>query len=78
MELISPGHLPNNLTIENIKNGISVFRNPILTFYASKILPYRGIGNSIRRALRAYPDISFFEDKAGNLLKVTIERKYVG
>jgi ATP-dependent DNA helicase RecG len=30
IELISPGHLPNNLTVENIKRGNSNIRNPIL------------------------------------------------
>lgn len=30
VEIISPGHLPNNLTIENIKSGNSNIRNPIL------------------------------------------------
>ncbi|MGI9255917.1 MAG: RNA-binding domain-containing protein [Salinispira sp.] len=35
VEIISPGHLPNNLTIENIKAGISNIRNPILTSFAT-------------------------------------------
>jgi ATP-dependent DNA helicase RecG len=50
IEIISPGHLPNNLTIENIKNGNSNIRNPILASFATKLLPYRGLGNGIRRA----------------------------
>ena len=75
IDLISPGHLPNNLTIENIKKGVSNIRNPILASFASKILPYRGLGNGIRRALQAYPNISFLEDKEGNLFKITIGRK---
>jgi len=74
IEIISPGHLPNNLTIENIKNGNSNIRNPILVSFASKLLPYRGIGSGIRRALNAYPDIEFDDDKAGNLFKVTIKK----
>lgn len=36
IEIISPGALPNKLTIENIKNGISIIRNPILTSFATK------------------------------------------
>ena len=36
IEIINPGHLPNNLTIENIKSGNSNIRNPILISYASK------------------------------------------
>ncbi|MFH0994273.1 MAG: ATP-binding protein, partial [Pseudomonadota bacterium] len=42
VEIISPGHLPNNLTIENIKAGNSNARNPALASFANQILPYRG------------------------------------
>jgi ATP-dependent DNA helicase RecG len=77
IEIISPGHLPNNLTIENIKRGNSNIRNPILASYATKILPYRGLGSGIIRALKAYPDIDFENDTDGNLFKVTIKRKSV-
>jgi ATP-dependent DNA helicase RecG len=77
VEIISPGHLPNNLTIENIKSGgVSNARNPILYSFAAKnILPFRGVGSGIRRALAAYPDIDFIEDKEANLFKVIIRRK---
>jgi ATP-dependent DNA helicase RecG len=74
VEIISPGHLPNNLTIENIKRGNSNIRNPILASFATKILPYRGLGSGIIRALRAYPDIQFEDNRDGNLFKVTIGR----
>lgn len=74
IEIISPGHLPNNLTIENIKSGNSNIRNPILSSYATKILPYRGLGTGIRRALKAYPEIDFDDDHSGNQFKVTIKR----
>jgi len=75
IEIISPGHLPNNLTVENIKNGNSNIRNPILTSFATKILPYRGLGNGVRRALKEYPDIDFEDDKDGNMFKVIIRRQ---
>ncbi len=74
VEIISPGHLPNNLTIENITSGNSNIRNPILASFATKILPYRGIGSGIIRALKAYPHIHFEDDRDGNLFKVTIQR----
>jgi ATP-dependent DNA helicase RecG len=74
IELISPGHLPNNLTIDNIKNGNSNIRNPILASFASRLLPYRGLGNGIRRALKAYPNINFIDDKDGNQFTVIIKR----
>ncbi|MFP4346850.1 MAG: RNA-binding domain-containing protein [Thermodesulfobacteriota bacterium] len=75
VEIISPGHLPNNLTIENIKSGNSNIRNPVLASFATKILPYRGLGSGIIRALKAYPHIFFENDRDGNLFKVTIWRK---
>lgn len=74
-EIISPGHLPNNLTIENIKSGNSVSRNPILSSFASRILPYSGIGTGIQRALRLYQDIEFIDEREGNLFKVIINYK---
>ncbi|MBS4031219.1 MAG: putative DNA binding domain-containing protein [Clostridiales bacterium] len=74
IEIISPGHLPNNLTVENIKSGNSNIRNPILTSFATKILPYRGLGNGIRRALKEYPNIDFEDERNANLFKVTIHR----
>lgn len=66
VEIISPGHLPNNLTIENIKAGNSVIRNPILASFGTKILPYRGLGNGIRRALKIHEHIEFIDDRDGN------------
>jgi len=75
IEIISPGHLPNNLTIDNIKSGNSNIRNPVLTSFATKLLPYRGLGNGIRRALKAYPHIDFIDDRDGNLFKCVIGRR---
>lgn len=74
IEIISPGHLPNNLTVENIKNGNSNIRNSILASFATKILPYRGLGNGILRALKVYPDIDFIDDRNGNMFKCIIHR----
>lgn len=75
VEIISPGHLPNNLTIENIKLGNSNVRNPILASFAPRVLPYRGLGSGILRALKAYPDIDFIDDRDGNTFKAIIRRK---
>ncbi|MDX8414319.1 MAG: putative DNA binding domain-containing protein [Mariprofundales bacterium] len=72
IEIISPGHLPNNLTIENIKSGNSNIRNPILASFATKMLPYRGLGSGIRRALKAYDKIEFIEERDGNSFQVII------
>jgi ATP-dependent DNA helicase RecG len=74
VEIISPGHLPNNLTVANIRSGNSNIRNPVLTSFATKLLPYRGLGTGILRALRAYPAIDFEDDEEGNLFRAVIRR----
>lgn len=74
VEIISPGHLSNKLTVENIKRGNSIMRNPILASHASHLLPYRGLGNGIVRALQAHPRIDFEDDRDGNLFRVVIWR----
>ena len=74
VEIISPGHLPNNLTVEHIKYGISNARNPTLASFAIDALPYRGHGSGIIRALSQYPHIDFCDDRDGNMFKVTIKR----
>jgi ATP-dependent DNA helicase RecG len=75
IELISPGHLPNHLTISKIEAGNSNIRNQILASFAFKgILPYRGLGTGIRRALSDWPNITFVDDRDGNQFKVTVFR----
>ena len=74
VEIISPGYLPNNLTIENIKAGNSNMRNPILASFAAKLLPYRGLGSGVLRSLRAWPQIDLVEERAGNLFKAIVSR----
>ncbi|MBU6993534.1 RNA-binding domain-containing protein [Ferrovum myxofaciens] len=77
VEIISPGHLPNNLTIENIKAGNSNMRNPILASFAAKLLPYRGLGSGLLRVIRAWPQIELIDDRAGNLFKAIVMRPSV-
>ena len=74
VEIISPGHLPNNLTVANIRSGNSNIRNPVLTSFATKLLPYRGLGTGILRALREYPGIDFEDDEERNLFRAVIRR----
>ncbi len=75
VELISPGALPNNLTIENIRNGVSVIRNPLIASFATKELPYRGIGTGILRALAVVPGLALESDLERNLFTARIPRK---
>jgi len=59
IELHSPGILPDSVTEENIKEGISVPRNKFLFDNAKFLLPYTGIGSGIMRVLQNYDKISF-------------------
>ena len=77
VELISPGALPNNLTIENIRNGVSVIRSPFIASFATKggELPYRGIGTGILRALVSVPALELESDQERNLFTARIPRQ---
>ena len=76
IEIVSPGHLPNNLTIEKMRTGNSNIRNPILVSYVAKgLLPYHGLGSGIRRVLELWSDIGFTNDHDGCLFTVTVNRK---
>lgn len=75
IEIISPGCLPNSLTIENIKMGNAVVRNNLIVSYSSKLMLYKGLGSGIVRALKMQPDIIFENDRDGQLFKVVIMRK---
>ena len=73
IEIISPGALPNHLTIEQVRRGNSSIRNAVLvSFAANGLLPYRGIGTGVRRALELYPGVEFENDPVGQLFRVTI------
>lgn len=76
IEIISPGHLPDNLTVEKIRKGNASIRNPILVSYVAKgLLPYHGLGSGIKRALAAWPQIDFADDRDGCLFTATVHRK---
>ena len=74
VEIISPGHLVNHLSVEKIKNGNAIPRNPLLLSFASKMLPYRGLGSGIRRAMSAHPRTDLINDQEGQEFKVIMYR----
>jgi len=75
IEIISPGNLPNTLTIENIKAGISIPRNPILFSNVRYILPFVGVGSGIPRAFENSPDLDLINDTDRELFIAIINRK---
>lgn len=74
IEIVSPGALPNSLTVENIKLGNAVVRNNLLVSYCSKLMMYRGFGSGITRALENQPDIELINDVEGEQFIVKIPR----
>ena len=74
VEIISPGTLPNNLTVENIKSGNAVVRNNLLASYCVNTMPYRGFGSGIKRALKEQPNTEFINDIEGEQFIVNIPR----
>lgn len=67
VEIHSPGALPNHLTVEKIRRGLSSFRNPVLgAFAAAGIMVYRGLGTGIRRAQKLCPGLRLESDADGN------------
>ncbi|TVR43181.1 MAG: ATP-dependent DNA helicase RecG [Planctomycetota bacterium] len=79
IEITSPGHLPNHLTVAKIRSGTSITRNPILVSLAAQgLLPYRGLGTGIRRAIDDWPAITFSDDRDGNQFTATIYRHIDG
>ncbi len=78
IEVISPGTLPNNLTVENIKSGNAVVRNNLLASYCVNTMPYRGFGSGIKRALKEEPSIELINDVEGEQFIVKIPRPEIG
>ena len=74
VEIVSPGSLPNSLTIENIKMGNAVVRNNLMVSYCSKLMNYRGFGSGITRALDNQPNIELINDVDGEQFIVKIPR----
>jgi len=74
IELHSPGILPDSVTEENIKEGISVPRNKLLFDNAKFLLPYTGIGSGIMRVLQSYDKISFKNNFVTEEFVITMTR----
>ena len=74
VEIISPGKLPNSLTIDNIKMGNTVARNSLIVTFGSRLMNYRGLGSGIIRSLEVQPDIELINDIEGEQFIVRIPR----
>ena len=74
VEIISPGHLPDSLSLDDVRHGKTNRRNPTLTEHAFQLLPYRGLGSGIPRALQEWPRLELINDEAGNQFTARVWR----
>ena len=75
IEIISPGKLPNSLTVDEVKYGNPVIRNNQIALFASRTLPYSGLGSGLRRAFAGQPDMELENDVEGEQFIVRFPRK---
>ena len=75
VEIISPGKLTNSLTIEKIKKGLSIHRNPILNSLAKYVLHYSGRGSGIKRVFSINPNVELINDTDKEEFKCIIYRE---
>lgn len=75
IEIISPGKLPNSLTVEDIKFGNPIIRNNQLVAFSVHTLPYSGLGSGVKRAIKEQPNIELINDVEGEQFIVKIPRR---
>ena len=64
LDAVAAVNLPNHLTVQKIRAGNSVIRNPVLASFGAKgVLPYRGLGTGIRRAIADWPAVDLIDDR---------------
>ncbi|WP_390410495.1 ATP-binding protein [Lacticaseibacillus jixiensis] len=56
LEIVSPGGIPDGLTLEEIEDGLTAVRNPTLIHILDKMNYIENYGTGIRRMYRAYRD----------------------
>jgi predicted HTH transcriptional regulator len=74
IEIISPWKLTNSLTVDKIKQWISIHRNPILDSICNKLLSYTWRWSWIKRVLEINPDVEFINDKEKEEFRCIIPR----
>ncbi|MDR0605324.1 MAG: putative DNA binding domain-containing protein [Bacteroidales bacterium] len=74
VEIISPGKLPNGLTVEDVKYGNPAIRNNQIVAFGTHTLPYSGLGSGLKRALTEQPNIELINDVEGEQFIVKIPR----
>ncbi|WML88596.1 RNA-binding domain-containing protein [Thiothrix subterranea] len=74
VEIISPGKLVNSLTVDKIKAGLAIHRNPILNSVGTGVLPYSGYGSGIKRVIKLNRAVMFVDDRNKEEFRCVIPR----
>ena len=78
LEITSPGHLPETLSVEKLGTGRSEIRNRILApnFKSLNLIEAWGTGfQRMRKALEKYPEIDLILQEVGYAFQVQFRKK---
>ena len=78
VEIISPGSLPSGMTVDDLRFGNTLQRNPLMAQFCSRTMQYRGIGTGILRAFREGAQMEFDNSSSGNQFSVRFMRPMEG
>ncbi|MBO4984534.1 MAG: putative DNA binding domain-containing protein [Bacteroides sp.] len=74
VEITSPGHLPDGMSVEELKFGNTFQRNPLIAALCAKTMHYRGLGTGILRAIKEGAELDFVNNESGDFFSVIIHR----
>jgi predicted HTH transcriptional regulator len=74
VEIVSPGCLPDGLTVDDIKLGNSFQRNPLIATFCAKTMFYRGLGSGVLRSLQDGARIDFINNETGKQFTAVINK----
>ena len=78
VEIISPGSLPSGMTVDDLRFGNTLQRNPLVAQFCSRTMQYRGVGTGILRAFREGAQMEFDNSRSGNQFSVRFIRPVEG
>lgn len=74
IEIVSPGHLPDGLDLEAVRQGQAHRRNPTLSEHAFRLLPYRGMGSGVAHALQQWPQTELHSEASDHQFRAVLRR----
>ena len=74
IEIVSPGHLPDGLNLEAVRQGQAHRRNPTLSEHAFRLLPYRGMGSGLAHALQQWPQTELHSEASDHQFRAVLRR----